>query len=118
MVGIVVIVGIKSKHLEVMIKSQCHGNHPVQRLRHDGPCRRGNRRLLYCRSTFQFFDKELRLFALRVSPSLADKLFRRSERIYIDKQAFLLWMNSKEEFAEFHRQNTSQSSKTILEIEL
>lgn len=63
-------------------------------------------------------DKELRPFALRVSPSLADKLFRRSERTYIDKQAFLLWMNSKEEFAEFQRQNTSQSSKTILEIEL
>jgi len=67
---------------------------------------------------FNSLDKELRPFALRVSPSLADKLFRRSERIYIDKQAFLLWMNSKEEFAEFHRQNTSQSSKTILEIEL
>lgn len=67
---------------------------------------------------FNSLDKELRPFALRVSPSLADKLFRRSERIYIDKQAFLLWMNSKEEFAEFHRQNTSKSSKTILEIEL
>ena len=63
-------------------------------------------------------DKELRSFALRVSPTLADKLFRRSERTYIDKQAFLLWMNSKAEFAEFQRQNTSQSSKTILEIEL
>lgn len=67
---------------------------------------------------FNSLDKELRPFALRVSPTLVDKLFRRSERIYIDKQAFLLWMNSKEEFAEFQRQNTSQSSKTILEIEL
>ncbi len=63
-------------------------------------------------------DKELRPFALRVSPTIADKLFRRSERIYIDKQAFLLWMNSKEEFAEFQRQNTSQPGGTILEIEL
>lgn len=63
-------------------------------------------------------DKELRPFALRVSPSLIDKLFRRSERTYIDKQAFSLWMNSKEEFAEFQRQNTSQPGGTILEIEL
>lgn len=63
-------------------------------------------------------DKELRPFALRVSPTLVDKLFRRSERIYIDKQAFLLWMNSKDEFAEFQRQNTSQSGETIIEIEL
>lgn len=63
-------------------------------------------------------DKELRPFALRVSPILADKLFRRSERTYIDKQAFSLWMNSKEEFAEFQQQNTSQPGGTILEIEL
>ncbi|WP_288817512.1 hypothetical protein [uncultured Alistipes sp.] len=63
-------------------------------------------------------DKELRPFALRVSPTIADKLFRRSERIYINKQAFLLWMNSKDEFAEFQRQNTSQSGETIIEIEL
>lgn len=67
---------------------------------------------------FDSLDKELRPFALRVSPTLADKLFRRSERTYIDKQAFLLWMNSKEEFAEFQRQNTSQSGETIIEIEL
>ncbi|WP_305155744.1 hypothetical protein [uncultured Alistipes sp.] len=67
---------------------------------------------------FDSLDKELRPFALRVSPTIADKLFHRSERTYIDKQAFLLWMNSKEEFTEFQRQNTSQSSKTILEIEL
>lgn len=63
-------------------------------------------------------DKELRPFALRVSPTIADKLFRRSERTYIDKQAFLLWMNSKDKFAEFQRQNTSQPGGTILEIEL
>lgn len=63
-------------------------------------------------------DKELRPFALRVSPTIADKLFRRSERTYIDKQAFLLWMNSKEKFTEFQQQNTSQSGKTIIEIEL
>ncbi|WP_304582052.1 hypothetical protein [uncultured Alistipes sp.] len=48
-------------------------------------------------------DKELRPFALRVSPSLIDKLFRRSERIYINKQAFLLWMNSKDKFSEFSK---------------
>ncbi|WP_304953656.1 hypothetical protein [uncultured Alistipes sp.] len=67
---------------------------------------------------FDSLDKELRPFALRVSPTIADKLFRRSERIYINKQAFLLWMNSKDEFAEFQRQNTSQSGETIIEIEL
>lgn len=65
---------------------------------------------------FNSLDKELRPFALRVSPSLADKLFRRSERTYIDKQAFLLWMNSKDEFAEFQRQHTSDSNTTILEL--
>lgn len=63
-------------------------------------------------------DKELRPFALRVSPTIADKLFRRSERTYIDKQAFSLWMNSKDKFSEFQRQNTFQSGKTIIEIEL
>ncbi len=63
-------------------------------------------------------DKELRSFALRVSPTIADKLFRRSERTYIDKKALLLWMNSKDKFAEFQRQNTSQPGGTILEIEL
>ncbi len=69
-------------------------------------------------ASLESLDKELRSFALRVSPTFADKLFRRSERTYIDKQAFLLWMNSKEEFAEFQRQNTSQPGGTILEIEL
>lgn len=67
-------------------------------------------------ASFESLDKELRSFALRVSSSLADKLFRRSERTYIDKQAFLLWMNSKEEFAEFQRQHTSDSNTTILEL--
>ena len=67
---------------------------------------------------FDSLDKELQPFALRVSSSLVDKLFRRSERTYIDKQAFLLWMNSKDEFAEFQRENTSESSETIVEIEL
>ena len=67
---------------------------------------------------FDSLDKELRPFALRVSPTLADKLFRRAERTYIDKQAFLLWMNSKDEFAEFQRQHISRSGETILEIEL
>ena len=67
---------------------------------------------------FDSLDKELRSFALRVSPTLVDKLFRRSERTYIDKKALLLWMNSKDGFAEFQRQNTSQSGETILEIEL
>ena len=67
---------------------------------------------------FDSLDKELRSFALRVSPTLADKLFRRAERTYIDKQAFSLWMNTKDEFAEFQRQNTSQPGETILEIEL
>lgn len=61
-------------------------------------------------------DKELRSFALRVSPTIADKLFRRSERTYIDKQAFSLWMNSKEEFAEFQQQHASDSNTTILEL--
>lgn len=65
---------------------------------------------------FDSLDKELRPFALRVSPTLVDKLFRRSERTYIDKQAFLLWMNSKDEFAEFQRQNTSGSNTTILDL--
>ncbi len=63
-------------------------------------------------------DKELRPFALRVSPTLADKLFRRAERTYIDKEALSLWLNSKDDFVEFQRQHTSQSSKTIIEIEL
>lgn len=63
-------------------------------------------------------DKELRPFALRISPTLADKLFRRSERTYIDKKALLLWMNSKDEFAKFQRQHISQPGETILEIEL
>ncbi len=61
-------------------------------------------------------DKELRPFALRVSPTIADKLFRRSERTYIDKQAFLLWMNSKDKFAEFQQQHASDSNTTILEL--
>lgn len=59
---------------------------------------------------------ELRPFALRVSPTLADKLFRRPECTYIDKEALLLWMNSKEEFAEFQRRNTSQSREFIIEL--
>lgn len=63
-------------------------------------------------------DKELRPFALRVSPTLVDKLFRRAERTYIDKEALLLWLNSKDDFVEFQRQHTSQTDKTIIEIEL
>lgn len=63
-------------------------------------------------------DKELRPFALRVSPTLVDKLFRRAERTYIDKEALSLLLNSKDDFVEFQRQHTSQSCKTIIEIEL
>lgn len=63
-------------------------------------------------------DKELQPFALRVSPSLVNKLFRRSERTYIDKKALSLWMNSKDKFAEFQRQHASQPGETIIEIEL
>ena len=63
-------------------------------------------------------DRELQPFALRVSSSLVDKLFRRSERTYIDKQAYSFWRNSKDKFAEFQRENTSESSETILEIKL
>ena len=67
---------------------------------------------------FDSLDKELRSFALRVSTTIAYKLFSRSDRTYIDKKALLLWMNSKDKFAEFQRQNTSQPGGTILEIEL
>ena len=69
-------------------------------------------------TSLESLDKELQPFALRVSQTLADKFFRRSERTYIDKQAFLLWMNSKDKFAEFQRENTTESSETILEIKL
>ncbi len=59
---------------------------------------------------------ELRPFALRVSPTLADKLFHRPGRIYIDKKALLLWMNSKDEFAEFQRRHTSKPRELIIEL--
>ncbi len=62
------------------------------------------------------FAQELRPFALRISPTLADKLFHRPGRIYIDKKALLLWMNSKDEFAEFQQRHTSKPRELIIEL--
>ena len=69
-------------------------------------------------ASLESLDRELQPFALRVSQTLADKLFRRSERTYIDKQAYSFWRNSKDKFAEFQQQHASQPGETIIEIEL
>ena len=42
---------------------------------------------------FDSLDKELRPFALRVYPTIADKILHRSERTYNDKKAFFILIN-------------------------